>query len=168
MKCLDIEVAVATYFQPRQHFVIIPNAAWGLGFRHELDLLIVRKSGYAIEVEIKVSRSDLKRDVLKRHGHQSRYIKELYFAVPEKLVEAAKEFAPERAGIIGVGDAVDGHPCHTHRPSTPNRDALPFNDRMMKDAARLGALRIWDLKRSVRDMRSRLVALQEAQKPHSM
>jgi hypothetical protein len=65
MKAIHVELAVASYFGIRRH-LIVPNVSWGLGLRHECDLLIVRESGFAAEVEIKVSKSDLKKDVEKR------------------------------------------------------------------------------------------------------
>ena len=55
----------------------MPNISWGLGV-HEIDLFVVRPSGYAIEVEIKVSLSDFKADFNKKHTHSSPKIREFY------------------------------------------------------------------------------------------
>ena len=63
----EIEVRVASFFNPRQN-IIVPNISWGVNL-HECDLLIIRKSGYGIEVEIKVSKSDLIADAKKPHHH---------------------------------------------------------------------------------------------------
>lgn len=140
-------------FDIRRHFAIVPNVSFGL-LIHECDLLVVRNSGYALEVEIKVSVSDLKRDVLKRHGHRSHKIKELYFAVPAKLYDVAVEHAPSRAGIIVVsrrnsGFAVNALYATIDRPAVPNKDARPLTAREMQTVARLGAMRIWALKRKL-------------------
>jgi hypothetical protein len=76
LKSIEVEEAVARMFGIRQN-IIVPNISWGMGL-HECDLLIIRKSGYAVEVEIKVSRWDLRKDLKKTHGHQSGRIREFY------------------------------------------------------------------------------------------
>lgn len=150
MKCIEIEEAVARMFDIRRH-IIVPNVSWGLGV-HECDLLVVRPTGYAIEVEIKVSKADLKKDAEKRHGHDSHKIKELYFAVPDKLYEAAIEFAPLHAGIITVSwngtivhPQIDGF-ASIKRPAIVNKTARPLTESEINTVARLGAMRIWGLK----------------------
>ena len=57
MKAIDIELAVSNYLNPRTN-LIVPNVHWGMCL-HECDLLVITRSGYAWEVEIKVSRVDL-------------------------------------------------------------------------------------------------------------
>lgn len=148
MKCIEVEEAVARMFGIRKHFAIVPNVSWGL-LSHECDLLVVRKSGYAIEVEIKVSRSDLKKDEQKRHGHiewQNR-IKELYFAVPDKLLGSALEFVPINAGIITVGrNNVGVTYAHIERPAVSNKHSRALDHAEMLTLARLGSMRILGLK----------------------
>jgi hypothetical protein len=56
LKTAEMEVELGRYFNYRQN-IIVSNVSWGLGI-HECDLLIITKSGYATEVEIKVSLSD--------------------------------------------------------------------------------------------------------------
>jgi len=72
LKTSDIEFAVAKYFNFRKN-LIVPNVSWGFNI-HECDLLIVRKSGYAIEVEIKISKSDFKADFKKIHKRLGVYV----------------------------------------------------------------------------------------------
>jgi len=67
---IEIEERVAQYFGPRE-CIIVPNISWGINI-HECDLLIIRKSGYGIEVEIKISKSDLIADAKKGHHHHDR------------------------------------------------------------------------------------------------
>jgi len=143
MKAIDIEIAVANYFNIRQN-LIVPNISWGL-FIHECDLLVITKAGYAWEVEIKVSRSDLIKDKEKRHGHFDKRIKDLYFAMPEAM-EKDIEHVPERAGIILVNDRLR---CKTLRKPQSNKNAIPFTDKEKFQVARLGALRIWGLKKKL-------------------
>jgi hypothetical protein len=99
LKAAEIEIAVARYFHPRVNLVV-PNVSWGMGL-HECDLLVITRAGYAYEVEIKISKSDLKKDREKRHCHVSSRISRLYFAIPKEL-ENCIDYVPERAGIISV------------------------------------------------------------------
>ena len=73
----EIELAVAHYFDPRRN-IIVPNVWWGMGFNYECDLLVLTKAGYAYEVEIKTTKSDLKADLKKEHGHKSDKIRKLF------------------------------------------------------------------------------------------
>ncbi len=153
-----MELALSSWFDYRVN-LIVPNVHWGMNM-HECDLLIVSKADYVTECEIKISRADLRADRKKWHGHDGsiarRVIKYLYFAVPEKLEEAALEFAPERAGIIVVRekDNVPGvypyhQKCRRIREPTVNKHASKMPDHERYKVARLGALRIWGLKRKL-------------------
>lgn len=139
-----IELSIARWFGIRQN-LIVPNVSWGLWI-HECDVLVLTKAGYALEVEIKVSKSDLIKDGEKRHGHRSEKIKRLYFAIPEKL-EKHMDLIPERAGVIVVRPSKTIHGrCDMIRPGEVNKAARPLGDKDREQLARLGALRIWDLK----------------------
>ena len=154
IKAVDIEIAVAQLFNPRVN-LIVPNVHWGFDV-HECDLLIVSKSGYATEVEIKVSAADLKKDADKKHGHNSPKIKNLYFAIPEPLLQY-EEFIPKRAGIIVVYDHLKTthtssyssrnpvYVCRIHR-SPESVGAYKLTEKEMFAIARLGTMRIWSLK----------------------
>jgi hypothetical protein len=123
---------------------------------HECDLLVVTKSGYCYEIEIKVSLADLKKDAEKRHGHRDSRIKKLYFSVPEKLLDKGMPFIPDHAGIITVGPAEKTnyiyllndelrYKCKTIRePQAFPAQPLSQTDRFQ--VARLGTMRIWSLK----------------------
>ncbi len=145
----EMEVALSSYFDYRMN-LIVPNVHWGMNM-HECDLLMVSKAGYCTEIEIKVTRADLKKDAEKRHGHWSNRIKYLYFAIPTYL-ESCIEFVPERAGIVTVRpdtDPEDWTPrCRIIRKPTPNK-AQKMSDADRYKVARLGALRIWGLKRKL-------------------
>ena len=158
MTALDIELAVAEHIGIRQH-LIVPNVSWGLGLAHECDLLYVTKSGYAHEVEIKVSRSDLLRDQKKRkyrdsfrecHYHEC-LVRSLTFAIPAEM-EASIPDIPEYAGVL----LVEPHPrwkrlvCREVRKAVPYRDARKLSDEERFDLARLGTMRIWGLKRKLK------------------
>ena len=89
MKTIDIEIAVMKWIGIRRNLVI-PNVSWGISMKHpttykwmglhECDILSLTKSNYAMEVEIKTTKSDLLKDKEKTHGHNSNLIRYLYFA----------------------------------------------------------------------------------------
>jgi hypothetical protein len=84
-------------------YAIVPNVGWGLGLNHESDLLCLSKKGVFHEVEIKVTMSDLKADTKKCHNHYSKFIKHLWFAIPDTLsIEQSLEFIPDYSGLVVV------------------------------------------------------------------
>jgi len=156
MNTQKMELLVARLFRPRQN-LIIPNVHWGFSI-HECDLLVVSSSGFLTEVEIKISKSDLAKDSEKKHGHNDRRIKNLYFAIPEKLLDCV-DLIPERAGIICVyptikisaskeipWDTMRWEKAKIIRKAATNKNAKPISDDEKYQLARLGALRIWGLK----------------------
>ena len=156
MKTADMEIRLAHYFGYRENLVV-PNVHWGFNM-HECDLLVVTQAGYCTEVEIKVSRADVKADQHKTHGHESNIIKKLWFAVPEKVAMApvggglheCMETIPERAGIMVVTDPMHPDDLLSSRIKI-FREPQPQKVRKLTDeerykVARLGAIRIWRLK----------------------
>jgi hypothetical protein len=142
-----MEVAVAELIGWREH-IIVPNVFWGLNLRHEADLLVLDKSGRFTEIEIKISKSDLKADFKKKHDHYTKIIGRLIYAVPDKLVETAKELIPKEAGLISVNwnqyigkfEAKWIRTCkhfkHTEKP----------DQKTVQKFMHLGCMRIWSLK----------------------
>jgi hypothetical protein len=62
LKTIEIEEALYRLFGVRRH-IIVPNIYWGLGFGHELDMLVCNmKTKYCTEIEIKISKSDILAD----------------------------------------------------------------------------------------------------------
>lgn len=153
MKTIEMEISLAEYFSPRVN-LIVPNVSWGF-YSHECDLLLISKSGYATEIEIKISQADLKADLKKKHGHINNKIKYLYFALPEYL-ESYIEYVPEHAGIILVGER-EGKKyrwlcqysykanCKIIRsPQKQGNYKLSIEEQ--SHIGKLGAMRIWGLK----------------------
>ncbi len=140
-----MEVALAHYFRLRQN-LIVPNISWSM-FQHELDLLVLTKSNYAYEVEIKVSKHDLIKDKEKPHGHRSHKIKRLYFAIPEYLRENIEHIPPE-AGIIIVNKDAPNWSCNKclllRKPQ--NKSEYKFTELERLYLYKLMAMRIWGLK----------------------
>jgi hypothetical protein len=132
-------------FYIRSHYVV-PEVGDGLGFNHRLDLLsIAMNSRIGTEIEIKVSKSDLKRDREKEHSHYDERIRQLYFAGPIELEEAFKEFAPPEAGIITVFHKGNYWQCVVRRRPKPRKSYKPFTEKEIFALLRLGNMRYWSL-----------------------
>ncbi|GMO51764.1 MAG: hypothetical protein Pg6C_16670 [Treponemataceae bacterium] len=153
----EIQFAL-TYSQRHSPFYIrshicVTNVSWGADFNHELDLLSVSKAGYGTETEIKISVSDLKRDLEKTHCHKDNRIRQLFFAGPAEMKEALLEYAPENAGVITVErDIQQGYwtipyYCYTIRKPKINQYAVKFTEKEIQKLLRLGNMRFWSLLR---------------------
>jgi len=139
----EIEIAVANHFGWSKK-LIVPNVSWGMGI-HECDLLISTPSWFLWEIEIKISLSDLKKDLEKRHGHNSNKIKYLYFAIPVKLKPHIHHI-PKRAGILIVGNT--GHIFHEREPIR-NKNARKLTSGEINQLMRLAVMRLWPLKETL-------------------
>lgn len=152
---LDIELAVANHLNVRMN-LIVPNVYWGF-MDYECDLLVITKAGYAWEVEIKVSKADLIRDKEKYHNHNSDKIKLLYFAIPDYLLKHS-EHIPDKAGIFvitqGEHDGKIVYYCQKKRNAIAKSN-YKLTEQEHYDIARLGALRIWGLKKKLKDCQAR-------------
>jgi hypothetical protein len=85
MTTLEIEIALLKHFDFTQK-LILPRISFGAGI-HECDILVMSKSGYATEIEIKISVADLKKDLNKKHTHNSDKIKYFYYAIPKEMYD---------------------------------------------------------------------------------
>ena len=81
----QIECALAKYFDIRKN-IIVCNVYFGL-LKYEADMLVMNKTGYLTEIEIKRSLSDLKADFSKKHKHNDKKIKAFYYCVPIALLD---------------------------------------------------------------------------------
>ena len=144
----DIEFAVANHFDWRQN-LIVPNIWWGLGFNHELDMIVLTQSRYAYEIEIKTSVADLKKDLEKSHMHFSDKIRKLFFAIP-KTMENSIEFIPADAGIIIVNENLM---VQILRRPKINKNARSLTEKEMEKLFHLAAMRVWNLKKKLREIR---------------
>jgi hypothetical protein len=145
VKTIDMEIELARYFNPRIN-IIVPNVWWGMGINHECDMMVMTPSGYAYEIEIKVNKYDLIRDKDKPHGHSSRKIKRLYFAIPEEL-EPYIDNIPDHSGILIVR-------ANNFRSVKKIRESKIINNYKYSDGemfalAKLGTMRIFGLKEKI-------------------
>lgn len=115
MDCRDIQYALLREFD-KSGAIICLNSQRVLA--HEADVLVVRKSGVSIEIEVKVSRSDFAADFRKADKHAqlaSGYEfgpQHFYFASEPHIIPLAK--VPAYAGLIHVSPA----PAHAHISQT--------------------------------------------------
>lgn len=142
-----MELALVRYLDSRVNF-IIPNVFWGLNFNYELDLMVVKTSGYAYEIEIKVSIADLKADKKKKWGHYSNRIKQLYFALPLVLLEKAEPLIPERAGIYTVDEYSR---VNLYRKPKINIHARKLNEKEIIKLGKLSNMRMWNAIQTLND-----------------
>lgn len=134
--------------------VIIPNISWGMNGMHECDLLVLYPSGLATEIEIKISKADLKKDKTKGHDHSHRLIQKLFFAVPEWLKEFALENIPDKAGLMIVRKVEVRYSAYTKMESRVdivrnckiNPTAERWTDKERLKLGHLGCMRIYSLK----------------------
>lgn len=143
---LEIELAIADYYNTRQH-IIVPNCYinYGTSADHECDLIIIKRSGYAEEIEIKMSKSDLKADFKKKHEHIDDRLQYLYYAMPVELYEQCKDLVPEYAGVFTIQKYKDINLVRCVKSASKKQCRKLTVEEQLK-IARLGVMRIWKLK----------------------
>ena len=153
----QVELGLAKYFDLRKN-IIVTNVSWGM-LLHEADLLILSKSGYLTEVEIKRSWSDFLADFKKTHTHDDPKISWHYYAVPESIVDRCKEKLAEvdnrrKWGLISYADwNGECMPTMVMRPSNHgyhSSDKRLYIEEQLQ-LARLGAMRVWNQKQKLID-----------------
>lgn len=143
----EIAMVIASWFGIRK-YVSVPNISWGFFFDRECDLIVINQTGYAYEVEIKTSKSDLIKDKEKQHYHSSARLQKLWFAIPEKL-EYCIDLIPEQAGIFLVMRT--GWARQIRQP-IKNKTARKLTDIEQFQIARLGTIRMWNEKIRVKEL----------------
>lgn len=143
----QIELAIVRYYNPREH-IIMPNVIMFFGY--EMDLLIIRKTNYAVEVEIKRSVQDTKKDLNKKHNHESDKVAELYYAIPQEIYESCLQYIPKKAGIFVIKK---GHGSYYKaelvRKAKRNTNARKLTDKEVQKILRYSVYRIWTGKRKI-------------------
>lgn len=156
MNACHVRAMLHQTFQ-RKAVIIVPECSWT---GSECDLLVVHDSLRIIDVEIKVSRADFKRDAAKdkwwrrvswsmgppQHLEWPRRVWKHYFAMPADVWKPElTEFLPSAAsGVILVRDRGSFMHAEVERRATPNKDAEPISPKACVDLARLAGLRMWD------------------------
>nr|DAW63151.1 MAG TPA: DNA repair protein MmcB-like protein [Caudoviricetes sp.] len=104
---IEIALAKSRHFDFTKNIVVfnINGVSCKLPIFHECDMLVLSKSGYLTEIEIKRSWSDFLEDFNKKHSHESMgLIKYFYYCIPESLLKKAYDKLEEKnrnySGII--------------------------------------------------------------------
>lgn len=104
--------------------IVISNFYYG---RYEMDMFRLTSSGYVVEYEVKVSRSDFKADFEKKHNvwgkglfkkheeiQNGNQANRFFFVVPKGLVR--KDEVPQHAGLIYYDANCDSFSIVKHAP----------------------------------------------------
>lgn len=152
LNAAHIELAVANLLNPRV-YVIVPNVSYGLYLNHECDMLALDKQGRFTEIEIKISASDLKADFKKPHGHKSKIISRLIYAMPYDLCKKFEDLIPLNCGIISVTTECEpwSHniaiiKAKHYRQAKHDKTKEKPSENIKNLFMRLGCMRIWSLK----------------------
>lgn len=145
----QIQVAISDVFGVRDN-IIVPNVSWGFFETHEADMVVINKSNYLTEVEIKRSWSDFIRDFRKTTTHDEGKVMYKFFAIPQSILVKVRSYLVENDkidwGIIVYSE--EGYAWIEYYPSnhgqSDSRKKLYIEERL--SIARLGCIRIWKLK----------------------
>jgi len=138
---------------PYWRWLAVPNVSHGW-LQYEADLVVVSNAGWAQEIEVKVSASDLKADRHKskhrghdveqpwRSGYIDKRMKKFWYAVPENLADIAVSpgVIVDGAGIIVVGGNTT---YRIVREAAIRKEARRCTDRDVIKLMRLGTMRFW-------------------------
>lgn len=153
---------LARYVFEKKNLVIVPNCSWP---GSECDLLVVTPNLRVIDVEIKISRADLRADAKKDKWFHSwdwrrdgAYIRDLrkrrewprrvwkhYYCLPRDIWKP--ELLAEINPVSGVLIIESGYPdlfIQCERMAKPDRSADKISAEDAIDIARLASLRMWD------------------------
>lgn len=164
MTTIEIEIAIMRHCDISRN-IVVPNVSFGIKRQvkfgswwdnewdvlHECDILKVTLSGYATEYEIKVSKSDFIADKKKKHKHDSRFIKQLYFVVSDDMLEFAEKNLPERAGLAYIKN----NHFYYKKTAPIRKDAFKWTNEELFKLTRLGTMRLLNLKRKIIDQLNR-------------
>ena len=155
----SIGKALAFNLLTNRSVLVVPNCGWT---GHECDLLVIEKGLRLIDVEVKISRADLKADMKKekwwhrrpwsRQDHSGERkarrwpdkVWKHYYALPESIWTADLLLAiPPASGVLALRKEGANVKIKVLRNAKPNRDAKPITHADAIDLARLASLRMW-------------------------
>lgn len=149
IKTIDIEIAIMREFNYRQN-LIVPNITSMYDvLDFETDMLVLTKANLAYGFEIKISKSDLKKDFEKiqhKNINYFRKFKYFYYAIPSELVEYAQTIIPSHFGIWALDINERGFKRFYEVRKPVKLFDHYFTNSQRYEIARLGAMRIYTLK----------------------
>lgn len=141
-----------------RNLVLVPNCSWP---GSECDLLVITENLRIIDVEVKISRSDLKREASKDKWYHNwnynldtatrekrdwpRKVWKHYLAMPEAIYEPSLLtcLPSEKSGIILLIPKNNRFDYRVVRKATPDKSADKITPEMAIDIARLASIRMW-------------------------
>lgn len=155
----QIEFAIARLFGVRDN-IIVPNISWGFFITHEADLLIMSRTGYLTEVEIKRSYNDLLADFKKTTSHYEGKVEHMYYAVPVSIADKSWKAITEsfcgqtvKCGLLtyderGFAKEVVKAPSISSILHRNKQDHKLFVEEQLQ-IARLGTMRYWSMQERI-------------------
>lgn len=164
----SIARAIALQTLARKCVVLVDNCNWT---GHECDVLAVTTDLRIIDVEVKISRADLKADAAKEKWWQRQYgawmperrtqdvttsrrlhppkVWKHYYALPADIwkPELIDCLPSPASGVLLLSEGSWPQPpvmVSVERRATPNRDAVRLKPEHVMDIARLANLRMWE------------------------
>lgn len=157
-------------FFNRKHLIVVPNCYWT---GYETDLLVVHENLKLIDVEIKISRADLKADIGKdkwwhmRHWGATRDAPRVardwpvkvwrhYYCMPADIwKDELLDAIPPRSGVVLLSETRSGTVrADCKRRAQQNPDAKPIDTADAINLGRLASLRMWDAMLEIERVRS--------------
>lgn len=144
-------------FHVKKVGLIVPNVSYGF-LEWEADALIMSKTGFLTEVEVKVSLGDMSMDGMKSKWTNKRAVKQLndmikyfYYAVPKdmadealKIIETSDVEAIKKAGLITLELTPNSRwIIRVVQSPTANTKAKKLTLEQQYKLARLGTMRVW-------------------------
>lgn len=151
-----------------KYLVVVPNCTWT---GHECDILAITDRLRVIDVEIKISRSDLKADAKKEKwservfaagvGYERRRLEwpqrvwKHYYALPAKIWtdELLDCLASPASGVLLLDEYAGDVRVTCRRAAQPCRQAESLSPAAAVSVARLASLRMWDAYREIERLR---------------
>jgi hypothetical protein len=147
MRTIDIELAIMKTYDFKRN-LIVPGITAMMGLMDfEVDMFLLTKSNMGWGFEIKTTMGDLMKDLNKPHFGKIEYYRKFkffYYVVPQGLESKAEKVIPDFCGLSVIKDGIIW-------PVVPSRllGNYKWTDQERYNIARLGAMRIYNLKRKI-------------------
>lgn len=142
------EIQLAIYNSKRWNIrtdIFVPNVSYGL-LEYEADLVILNKTGYLTEIEIKRSLEDFKADFKKGHSHNDPKIYHFYYCLPLSIKEQALKILSEKNQRIPAILFYNENGEISRAGGFSQRGGRKLFIEEQLKLARLGCFRYWNLK----------------------
>lgn len=161
MKTIEAELKLFRSFDFRQKLIVtnVTNNS-NLPIYFETDMVVMTGANYVTGIEIKVSKSDLKNDLKKRHvvrsgfqnnfNHYYKAFKHFCYAVPEELLEECEKQVDDRFGIINLSKTKYNTVNYYRSPVFLHN--YKWTDKQRYELSRLGAMRVYNLKQKIKKL----------------